>query len=593
VINICAYSEKISQIGKAVGLLSKKVRVVREGHVAHIEFYITTNNSEYENFCYTIKPLMDGEYLTITMLDATWVGTETIGEEIPILYNEDVSSSVTANRLSTTRYLWGRPFDGSGDVSGDMSNVGAINSFIKPTLGDSTVAYLHITNFYSTKYDGVHMYVANKDNSNTLRPLILQNGYGNVGIGISEPEHKLDVNGNVGVRGPMAVKGSIFMSLNTALYMSDGHAGIYLSDYGIHWHNSDNTYHSSIMTCDGSTTTIYKPLHIESSINLTGSDQINGYNSGIALNFNCGKYVNTTIWGGQSNPIMRVFGEGRQVAIGAHSIDTPRGTLNVDGDVVFENARFITTSGFTDGDHAYTHAIYGGYHGIDVCEFYENEFRFKVNGGSITSLKLTPDDAIFNGAIQTHSCQYAGIYNGKARFWLGRDGSTNTWLQGATDTTNGGGRLYMSGYGATMLSEFIVYASKSTYIGNILAHGDVTAYSDIRLKNRIESVNNVLDNIDTLDVFRYTWKDREDKSVHIGVSAQQVQAIYPEFVLTSDTEDGTDYLTVNYAALATCIAIQGIKELAKKGDERDKKIVSLETEIKNLKERIKTLEAWS
>lgn len=410
------------------------------------------------------------------------------------------------------------------------------------------------------------------------------NGY--VGIGIVEPEYKLDVNGNVGVRGPMAVKGSIFMSLNTALFMADGNAGIYLSDYGIHWHNSDNTWHSSIMTCDESTTTIYKPLYIRSGVYLNGSDQING-ERGLALNFSCGEYVNTSIWDGQENIIMRVFGEGRRVAIGANAIGSPQGRLNVDGDVVFENSRFITTSGFTDGEYAYSHAIYGGYHGIDVCEFYENRFNFRNNGGNIYLLQLTTDYASFYGAVYSSRSAFVGSWGDKERFRLVRDGEINTWLQAGTDTTAENGRLYMSGLGGSLLHQFNVLATTSNFKGSIIAEGDVTAYSDIRLKNRIESVNNVLDTIDTLDVFKYTWKDREDKSVHIGVSAQQVQTIYPEFVLASSSEDGTDYLTVNYAALATCIAIQGIKELAKKGDERDKRIAALEEEVISLKEQLR------
>lgn len=435
-------------------------------------------------------------------------------------------------------------------------------------------------------YTGDGLYWHNAKNE-YVRSLIKVNNSGYVGIGINDPEYKLDVNGNVGVRGPMAVKGTIFMSLNTSLFMADENVGIYLSDYGIHWHNSDNTWHSSIMTCDGSVIYLDKPLRIKSDVHLTDSDQINGTQAGIALNYECGKAVNTTIWDGKGHHIMRVFGEDRRVAIGPAAIESPRGTLNVDGEVIFESSRFTTTSGRLDEDYAYSHAIYGGYHGIDVCEFYENEFRFKSNGGAVTLLKLTSDDAFFNGVVHSSYSSFVGHWNDRERFRLIRDAEFNTWLQAATDTTNEGGKLFMSGMYGAHLSEFNVLATTSNFEGSIIAEGDVTAYSDIRLKNRIESVNNVLDTIDTLDVFRYTWKDREDKSIHIGVSAQQVQAVYPEFVLTSSPEDGIDYLTVNYAALATCIAIQGIKELAKKGDERDKRIAALEEEVISLKEQLR------
>lgn len=641
-----------------------------------------------------------------------------------------------ANKLSTTRYLWGSPFDGSRDVSGDMTNVGIINNYFNFQKGTGSNAVLHAESIVSDT-DYIHVHVANLDKSNTSRPLVLQYGYGNVGIGTltpvsklhvvgrpifnhngqhedaglmiiqnnasitgwdraifahypnleagahanfhigkanseknggyisyyhagdssgnncmtiglyatddilnvtanryvgintTTPQEALDVNGNIRVIGYARLTGDVFINSGTSgdnnnasgkLFFSGSNStnhGVYLSAtkydtygrkrFGIFTTNAasetPNWIESFSITPGGSvginTTTPAHPLdvngdaiirgslHTIDHILLDGTDQINGKWGGIALNYNCGKYVNTSIWDGQANQIMRVFGEGRQVAIGAHSIDTPRGTLNVDGEVIFEKSRFTTTSGFVDGDYAYSHAIYGGYHGIDVCEFYENEFKFKSNGGDVTFLKLTSGDAFFNGIVHSSYSSFVGRWNGIERFRLIRSDEITTWLQAATDTTNEGGKLFMSGMYGTHLSEFNVLATTSNFKGSIIAEGDVTAYSDIRLKNRIESVNNVLDTIDTLDVFRYTWKDSEDKSVHIGVSAQQVQTIYPEFVLTSSSEDGTDYLTVNYAALATCIAIQGIKELAKKGDERDKRIAALEEEVISLKEQLR------
>lgn len=553
-----------------------------------------------------------------------------------------------ANKLSTTRYLWGQPFDGSGDVNGNIT-IKMGDSLVYETYnGGYATNYISIQTPENQEIGGIGFYGVENilkyyyfghDYSN---PLVAITTEGRVGIGTTIPQEALDVNGNIklngeirfkegerfdqygnfhfdeksaswgiyssggallmhveqssgrvgiqtatprgtlDVNGTAAFSSNLYLFNNRNIFINADGEGVYINKNGLYWHNANNEYVRHLIEFDSSGNAT-----LRKEINMDGSDQINGKCCGIALNYNCGKYVNTSIWDGQEHIIMRVFGEGRQVAIGPAAIESPRGILNVDGEVIFERSRFTTTSGFVDGDYAYSHAIYGGYHGIDVCEFYEENFKFKGNGGGTTILDLTAANAIFNGIIQTHSCQYLGKFNGRPRFWLGRDGDTNTWLQAATDTTNEGGKLFMSGYNGTTLSEFRIYASKATCKGSIIAEGDVTAYSDIRLKNRIESVNNVLDTIDTLDVFRYTWKDREDKSIHIGVSAQQVQAVYPEFVLTSSPEDGTDYLTVNYAALATCIAIQGIKELAKKGDERDKRIAALEEEVISLKEQLR------
>lgn len=539
-----------------------------------------------------------------------------------------------ANKLSTTRYLWGQSFDGSGNVNGVMNFLSQGNLI---TVGGESWANNIVlsTGYDATNGDWTKLGVAGSGSNSA--GLILTY-HGRVGIGTLTPVSELHVvgrpifnhNGQHGDSGLVIIRNDASITgWDRAIFAhypnleAGAHAnfhigkadseknGGYISYYHAGDSSGNNCMTIGLYATDDilnvtanrrvgiNTTTpqealdvngdaiIRGSLHTMDHILLDGTDQINGKWGGITLNYSSGKYVDTSIFDGQAHQIMRVFGEGRRVAIGPSAIESPQGRLNVDGDVVFENSRFITTSGFTDGEYAYSHAIYGGYHGIDVCEFYENEFRFKTNGGDTTSFTLNRYYADFNGTVRTHNCNFVGIWNGIERFRLIRSDEVTTWLQAATDTTSEGGKLLMSGMYGTHLSEFNVLATTSNFKGSIIAEGDVTSYSDIRLKNRMESVNNVLDTIYTLDVFRYTWKDSEDKSVHIGVSAQQVQTIYPEFVLTSNSEDGTDYLTVNYAALATCIAIQGIKELVKKGDERDKRIAALEEEVISLKEQLR------
>ena len=592
--------------GEVISLIGTQARF--DMYVAH-----TSTNTDYEH--------------------GIWVRSGWVDDKKPWRRLAFISDTVAAaNKLSTTRYLWGSPFDGSGDVYGDLKSIDGYN-FVSTTSNYVLFGYGYAQNNKTVFLDGSPIYFRYGTNHNVG---MILNSNGRVGIGVDYPTHKLHINGSIkaeynpdynlahdivgeahfytdsysepatGILSAIKVSGTIAQSGgNVLLCTKSGNVGIgtltpvselhvvgrpIFNHYGQHgdaglmiirndasitgWDRTIFAYYPNLEAG------AHANFHIGKADSEKNGGYISYYHAGDSSGNNC-----MTIGLYAVDDILNVTAN-RRVGI---NTTTPQEALDVNG-----NIKLNGEIRFTDGEYAYSHAIYGGHHGIDVCEFYENEFKFKTNGGDITSFTLNRYYADFNGTVRSFNCDFTGIHwNGNTRFRLARDGEYNTWLQAGTDTTAENGRLYMSGLSGSLLHQFNVFATTSKFKGSIIAEGDVTAYSDIRLKNRIESVNNVLDTIDTLDVFRYTWKDSEDKSVHIGVSAQQVQTIYPEFVLTSSSEDGTDYLTVNYAALATCIAIQGIKELVKKGDERDKKIVSLEKEINNLKERIKTLEAWS
>ena len=136
-----------------------------------------------------------------------------------------------------------------------------------------------------------------------------------------------------------------------------------------------------------------------------------------------------------------------------------------------------------------------------------------------------------------------------------------------------------------------------TIVSYINGTGDYIKNSDMRLKNRISTVKDVLDRIMRLDVFRYTLKYDPDKTVSIGLSAQQVNNEFPEIV----SNDG-DYLGIYYGQIGP-IAIQGIKELYRNMidvdrfvrstkswmTDKDKRIADLEEEVKELREELNNL----
>jgi hypothetical protein len=83
--------------------------------------------------------------------------------------------------------------------------------------------------------------------------------------------------------------------------------------------------------------------------------------------------------------------------------------------------------------------------------------------------------------------------------------------------------------------------------GNFTATGEITAFSDVRLKDNIEVIADPLSKILSIRGVTFTRNDLEDTETrHMGVIAQEVEQYFPEVVNT--TEDGTK--TVNYGAMA-------------------------------------------
>ena len=123
--------------------------------------------------------------------------------------------------------------------------------------------------------------------------------------------------------------------------------------------------------------------------------------------------------------------------------------------------------------------------------------------------------------------------------------------------------------------------NRSTHVrGNLLADGGITMLSDMRLKNRISNVKSVLPSISEIDVFRYTLKSDTAQRIYIGVSAQQIQGLWSEFV------HGVDTLSLDYAQMAAYVAIKGLQETKFWMDSKDKKIAELEKRIVELERNV-------
>jgi hypothetical protein len=105
--------------------------------------------------------------------------------------------------------------------------------------------------------------------------------------------------------------------------------------------------------------------------------------------------------------------------------------------------------------------------------------------------------------------------------------------------------------------------------GNFISPGDVTAFSDIRLKDNILPIDNALDKVSQINGITYTLKDSSDKKRHTGVIAQEVEKVLPEAVVYNNDDEKT--MSVAYGNMVGLL-IEAIKELKQEIVELKKKI---------------------
>jgi hypothetical protein len=99
-------------------------------------------------------------------------------------------------------------------------------------------------------------------------------------------------------------------------------------------------------------------------------------------------------------------------------------------------------------------------------------------------------------------------------------------------------------------------SAKLHVIGDILASGNVTAYSDIRVKGNVEQITGALDRVQRIRGVTYTRIDQTDKERrYAGVIAQEIEEVLPEAIFDTGKLKAVDYnATIG-------LLIEAIKEL--------------------------------
>ena len=190
--------------------------------------------------------------------------------------------------------------------------------------------------------------------------------------------------------------------------------------------------------------------------------------------------------------------------------------------------------------------------GIDSSQFLRSDTNDSASG-----------EITFNGVVNIRS-DIDLADNDTLRFGSGDD--VEFFCDGShmyTDLNSGIGNWYIRD-GSTTRFTF-------DDAGHFTATGDLIANSDIKLKTNIQPLENSLEKVNQLRGVSYDRVDIE-KDNCIGVIAQEVEEVYPEFV--SEGEDGTK--GVDYSKMVA-VLIESVKELT--------------AEVNTLRNRVNELES--
>jgi hypothetical protein len=347
------------------------------------------------------------------------------------------------------------------------------------------------------------------------------NSSGNIGIGTSAPNYKLDVNGTFGVSDGIYVTGDSQLTGSVTI-------GELLSNF--------STSGSIFVTGES----------ILNTLNVTGSSLFHNavtigslyvINQSVLLNVSCGS-MNAS----GTNTIGNIYTTGGNVGINTtdpnYQVDVNGSMrvvtdLYVNGSISGTNSTFATlTLTSTNPSISTSDGSLLAYGGITIgCTVdaisVTNGGSLLTNGGAAVGKMLFVGDSVnVINNIQSNTLAILSTENGLG---IGTGGSL---------TVLGGGSI-----------------SKDLYVG-----GTVTSSSDIRLKTNISNFKNtnesILNKIDNLRTIKYTYKDDESNTPHVGFIAQDFISDFSEF--TRCPKDG--FYSLDYQKISV-ILLECVKEL--------------------------------
>ena len=196
-----------------------------------------------------------------------------------------------------------------------------------------------------------------------------------------------------------------------------------------------------------------------------------------------------------------------------------------------------------------------GTSGTGVANVYcQGWFRNEDNG-----------DGLYNQSTNQH------WYSDSSSYWNMGGGTTNGGIRFRDNhaSTVRGYIYYNNSNDIGLLNSAGSWSLKIDNSGNGTFTGNVTAYSDARLKTNVNTINDALSIVGKLRGVSFDWIESGKRS--IGVIAQEVEAVLPELVLTQQVSteqnpEPKEVKSVDYGKIVG-VLINAINELKAEVDE--------------------------
>ena len=260
------------------------------------------------------------------------------------------------------------------------------------------------------------------------------------------------------------------------------------------------------------------------------------------------------------------FGAGADMSI-YHDGNNSKIEDNGTGDLILDSNSDIILDAdggditFKDAGTEFAHISNAGTNLQFTSAISDNDVLIVGNDGGSTITALTIDmseagEATFNDDINLGDSKRLRMGAG-GDFEIFHDGSNN-YIKGASGDQD---LIFQGVDGSSTITALTLDMSEA---GAATFNNNVTAFSDERLKDNIETLEDGLAKVEQLRGVTYTRDGKEN----IGVIAQEVEKILPEIVLTADDEMGTK--SVDYSRI-TAVLIEAVKELSARVKELESK----------------------